>query len=71
MNFITANYVPITPVKHTNLEKLLSQHLDKFLVKYSVQGFSSGFSLCYEGPYLDREADNLRSARDNMPILRQ
>ena len=71
MNFVTANYVPVTPVKHTNLNKLLSQHPDKILVKYLAQGFSSGFSLCYEGPYIDREADNLKSARDNLPILWQ
>ena len=71
MNFITANYVPITPVKPTNLEKLLLEHPDKFLVKYLVKDFSFGFSLCYGGPDMDREADNLKSAGDNMPILQQ
>ena len=71
MNFITANYVPVTPVKPSNLEKLLSEHPDKILVNYLVKGFTFGFSLCYEGPDMDRGADNLKSARDNLPILWQ
>ena len=58
MNFITANYKPVTLVIPSNLKKLLSEHLDKILVNYLVKGFTFGFSLCYEGPNLDREADN-------------
>ena len=59
MNFFTASYEPVTLVVPSNLKKLLSEHPDKILVEFLVKGFTSGFSLCYEGPILDREADNL------------
>ena len=63
MNLITANYVPVTPVKPSNLKKLLSEHPDKILVNYLVKGFTFGFSLCYEGFDMDREADNLKISK--------
>ena len=52
----------VTLIKANRLEQLLKGHPDQDLVHYVITGFRQGFTLKYQGPKVNREPNNLKSA---------
>ena len=58
-----------TPVRVANLEELLKGHRDRVLVSFLLYGFSFGFSIGYERPFLERATPNARSAHLDPAVI--
>ncbi|XP_062587810.1 uncharacterized protein LOC134249476 [Saccostrea cucullata] len=68
-NLLTKNSV-VTPIKADRLDYWLKGY-DRNKQKYLVEGFKVGFKIPFEGQRIFRESDNLKSAKDNLDILKQ
>ena len=60
LNLITFKLV--NPIKPNRFEQLLKGHPNQDLVHYVITGFRQGFTLKYQGPEVNREPNNLKSA---------
>ena len=55
-------FKPITPIKANRFETMLKGHPNQDLVNYVITGFKQGFSPKYQGPRVNRQPKNLKSA---------
>ena len=59
--FNPMTFKPVTPIKANRFEELLKGHPNQELVHYVTTSFKQGFTLKYQDPKMNREANNLKS----------
>ena len=75
-NSLNANFNPLpnsilTPINVDFLRSCLTNHPDRELVEFILQGFSQGFDIGYCGPINLGQTRNLLSARNNPVAVKE